>query len=81
MRKIYYTIDDEGQKEKSYKTEDYKFNGTKYILFQSTDVSNSEYVLKTEYKYDSNNINIIETQDCKKYTLILKEITDDIRKR
>jgi hypothetical protein len=64
----------------------WKLNGiaghlTRQAIINSLNITFSELYKTVKSIYSINNINIIETQDGKKYTLILKEITDDIRKR
>jgi hypothetical protein len=64
----------------------WKLNGraghlTRQAIINSLNITDSELYKTVKSIYSINNINIIETQDGKKYTLILKEITDDIRKR
>jgi hypothetical protein len=64
----------------------WKLNGiaghlTRQAIINSLNITFSELYKTVKSIYNINNINIIETQDGKKYTLILKEITDDIRKR
>jgi len=64
----------------------WKLNGiaghlTREAIINSLNITFSELYKTVKSIYSINNINIIETQDGKKYTLILKEITDDIGKR
>jgi len=64
----------------------WKLNGiaghlTRQAIINSLNITFSELYKTVKSIYSINNINIIETQDGKKYTLILKEITDDIGKR